>query len=466
MALTMYNDRIDKILPGSYVNVSNGKPDPFAETERGIAFLPLIGLDYGPAREVIEISNRFPDQMFALLGHRMSETDNPNIRLVSDALMNAAKVKCWIPAQGTRAEAGPFPSVGDSGASCTLTAKARYGGTRGNDLSFSIAANPLGGFDVKIFLEAKLVEQFERIKSVEGLILEESKWIEFDGSGPLEAMAGVRLTGGTTPETTNADLMDFADALDTVRFTTVGLPINGKKTEDGPDNTALLAAIKAKIKHLRNDCGRMATAVVANYAGNYEAITNITNGYVLTEEGYDIEMPAEMAVGWITGLECASTNVQSNTWVRVPGATRVFKPKTIDQQQQSILDGELFFTLDDDDKVIICKDINSLVDFEKPNDESYSHNRIVRVIDTLVEAIRKEFRPNRFSVNETGFNLMDALGAAILEKFEREGAIQNVNTRTDFKVDRVRSTGDRAYFKVGVCPVDSAEKLYFDVKTL
>lgn len=60
---------------------------------------------------------------------------------------------------------------------------------------------------------------------------------------------------------------------------------------------------------------------------------------------------------------------------------------------------------------------------------------------------------------------MDGMGRSILKQFFDAGAIQNVDYNTDFAVVRGESVGDSAYFNVGLQPVDSAEKLYFTVKT-
>ena len=58
---------------------------------------------------------------------------------------------------------------------------------------------------------------------------------------------------------------------------------------------------------------------------------------------------------------------------------------------------------------------------------------------------------------------MEGLGRGMLQTYQADGAIQNVDTDSDFVVDRDRSTGDSVYITVAVQPVDSAEKYYFTV---
>ena len=61
--------------------------------------------------------------------------------------------------------------------------------------------------------------------------------------------------------------------------------------------------------------------------------------------------------------------------------------------------------------------------------------------------------------------IMEGVGKSILKQFEDVGAITNVDYDADFKIDESLSSGDEVYFIVAIQPVDSAEKLFFTVKT-
>ncbi len=89
----------------------------------------------------------------------------------------------------------------------------------------------------------------------------------------------------------------------------------------------------------------------------------------------------------------------------------------------------------------------------------------MRVFDTFQEALQVNFPPNKYDNSPTGWDIMEGLGKAILKRFEDVGAVKNVDYDNDFLVDRELSTGDEVYFNVGLEPVDSAEKLFFTVKT-
>ena len=75
------------------------------------------------------------------------------------------------------------------------------------------------------------------------------------------------------------------------------------------------------------------------------------------------------------------------------------------------------------------------------------------------------FPPNKFDNNATGWDIMEGIGKTILKQFEDAGALKNVDYDNDFTVDRGRSSGDETYFNVGLEAVDSAEKLFFTIKT-
>ena len=60
---------------------------------------------------------------------------------------------------------------------------------------------------------------------------------------------------------------------------------------------------------------------------------------------------------------------------------------------------------------------------------------------------------------------MKGIGQTILKQYEDMGAIKNVDYDADFKIDESLSSGDEVYFIVAIQPVDSAEKLFFTVKT-
>lgn len=441
MAGGTFDKSVGKVRPGTYINFEASNQSTLGSSDRGTVLIPLINHSYGPEKEFITISNESVDSAIDKLGYSVYD-DDPSMLLIREAFKNASTVIVYIAKAGTKA----------TGTGGGLSAQAKYGGSRGNALSYSVAANPVAGFDVSVYLDGSTVEAFEGVTNVSALV--DSKYITFTASEgtSLEAVAGVSLTGGTDGTAANSDIAAFLDDMESVNFNTLAFPI----TEE-----SLLAACVTKIKYLRENVGRGVKAVVPDYKADYEGIINVTNSVVIN----GVTLSDAQATAWVAGADASASNVQSNTHKIYVGAESVANAKTHEQAVAAIQNGEFFFSYSENGDVIVEYDINSLTSFTDRKDKSYSKNRVLRVFDSFAESIRLNFPPNKYSNNENGWDIMDGMGRSILKQFFDAGAIRNVDYDSDFAVVRGESKGDSTYFNVGIQPVDSAEKLYFTVKT-
>lgn len=274
---------------------------------------------------------------------------------------------------------------------------------------------------------------------------------------PLVEIAGVNLTGGTDEEVSNKDITDFIDAWESVKFDTVAFPFDGADESQNVKQAAL-----TKIKYMRESMGRGVQVVIPN-AGkmDYEGVISVTNSISL--DGDDLSV-AE-ACAWVAGATAGASNTESLTYVPYAGATSVVNPKSNEEAVAAVNNGELFFTVNEDDEVVVMYDINTLITFADKKDKSYRKNRVIRVYDTFQQSVQANFPPNKFDNNERGWDIMEGIGKTILRQFEDAGAIRNVSYDEDFLVDREASVDDETYINVGLQAVDSAEKLYFTIKT-
>ena len=441
MAGGTFDKSVGKVRPGTYINFEASNQSTLGSSDRGTVLIPLINHSYGPEKEFITISNESVDSAIDKLGYSVYD-DDPSMLLIREAFKNASTVIVYIAKAGTKA----------AGTGGGLSAEAKYGGSRGNALSYSVAANPVAGFDVSVYLDGSTVEAFEGVTDVSALT--DSKYITFTASEgtSLEAAAGVSLTGGTDGTAANSDIAAFLDDMESVNFNTLAFPV----TEE-----SLLAACVTKIKYLRENVGRGVKAVVPDYKADYEGIINVTNSVVIN----GVTLSNAQATAWVAGADASATNVQSNTHKIYVGAESVANAKTHEQAVAAIQNGEFFFSYSENGDVVVEYDINSLTSFTDRKDKSYSKNRVLRVFDSFAESIRLNFPPNKYSNNENGWDIMDGMGRSILKQFFDAGAIRNVDYDSDFAVVRGESKGDSTYFNVGIQPVDSAEKLYFTVKT-
>ena len=446
MAGGKFDKLAGKVRPGTYMNFESTRSDTVGTSERGTVIIPLLKPSYGPAGSYIELTNAGPDAAYAKLGYSVYDSDpNRQMLLIREAFKNASKVLVYIPKEGTKA-------VAKHELEPNLTATAKHGGTRGNALTVTVAANPVGGFDVTVSLAGNTVAYYEGLSTVDDLIAQDCEYVTFTGSGELAAIAAMNLTGGTDATAQNDDLTTFMDTWEKVKFNTVAMPVT---------DSSMKAAIKTKIKYLRESMGRGVQAVVPDFPADYEGIISIKNGYAIDDD----KLSAAEATAWVAGASAGASYVESLTYDAVDGATDLVDALTHEEYVDAINKGHLAFSISEENKVIVEYDINSLTSFKQPKDETYRKNRVVRVMDTFQESIQLNFPPNKYANDSDGWDIMEGVGKAILKQFAEAGAITDVDYDNDFLVDRDASYGDKTYFNVNLKPVDSAEKLFFTTHT-
>lgn len=446
MAGGKFDKLAGKVRPGTYMNFESTRSDTVGTSERGTVIIPLLKPSYGPAGSYIELTNAGPDAAYAKLGYSVYDSDpNRQMLLIREAFKNASKVLVYIPKEGTKA-------VAKHELEPNLTATAKHGGTRGNALTVTVAANPVGGFDVTVSLAGNTAAYYEGLSTVDDLIAQDCEYVTFTGSGALAAIAAMNLTGGTDATVQNDDLTTFMDTWEKVKFNTVAMPVT---------DSSMKAAIKTKIKYLRESMGRGVQAVVPDFPADYEGIISIKNGYAIDDD----KLSAAEATAWVAGASAGASYVESLTYDAVDGATDLVDALTHEEYVDAINKGHFAFSISEENKVIVEYDINSLTSFKQPKDETYRKNRVVRVMDTFQESIQLNFPPNKYANDSDGWDIMEGVGKSILKQFAEAGAITDVDYDNDFRVDRDASYGDKTYFNVNLKPVDSAEKLFFTTHT-
>lgn len=444
MAGGTFDKLVGKVRPGTYINFVSTKHDTVGISSRGIVVIPLTNHNYGPVGEFITLDCGSPDAAIDKLGYSVYDSDeNRQMLLIREALKKAQKVIVYRVNSGTAAKATSEP----------ITATAKYPGTRGNKLSFTVSANPVDGFDVQVNLDGSKVAEYEGLSTVEDLIAQDCAYITFSGTGALKAIAGVNLTSGTDTTVENDDITTFLDAIEGVKFNTLCFPLT---------DASLQTAAKTKIKYMRENMGKGVQVVMPDTeSDDYEGVINVTNAVVVD----GVTLTDGEACAWVAAATAGASNVQSNTYVEYEGASAVAGAKSHEKAVAAINNGEFFFSVSEAGAVVVEYDINSLVTFADGKDKTYRKNRVIRVFDTFAEALQLNFPPNKYDNNAVGWDIMEGIGRTIMKQFEDAGAITNVDYDNDFLVDRGASQGDETFFNVGLQPVDSAEKLYFTIAT-
>ncbi|MCD8150599.1 MAG: phage tail sheath family protein [Clostridiales bacterium] len=445
MAGGTFDLNVSKKRPGIYINFKSKRQQGLSGSTRGVALIPLIGMSWGPDATFVKVSSSSPDANLALFGHSVYDDDDFML-LIREALKNAATVVTYIINSGEKA----------TGTNGGVTITATYGGARGNDIAVACIADTDDTFIVRIYLDSDKVEEYTGITTIESLIEASSgEYVVFsadDTSAEITAFASSNLTGGTDGDVTNSMITTFLDSSENVKWNTMAFPVT--------DSTLQEAAL-TKVTYLRESAGKYVQIVMPDCDMDYEGVINVTNSYALDDD----ELTTAQACAWVAGATAGATKTDSNTYVAVSGATSVVGIKTNEEAEEAISNGEFFFIISEEDTVIVEYDINSLHTFTTEKTSDYSKNRVIRVYDSFAEDLKLNFPPNKYDNDEDGWLVMEGIGKALLQSYQEEGAITDVDADNDFYVDQSRSIGDETYFNVGLQAVDSAEKLYFSVST-
>lgn len=443
MAGGVYKLSQPKTRPGVYVNVKNGRQPTVSGSTRGTAMIPLMGYDWGPRDKWIIISADSPDGHIAELGRSIYDDTNDSMIMLQLMLIGATTVYVYIPEGGDKAK----KKMEVAGVTMEVTAK--YPGTLGNTIKVVSVANPVKGFDVSIMMNGSDVELFESVEKVEELI-GKSEYVDVTGSGTLAAFASQTLAGGSDTAQGNKGISDFLDKAEKVRFNCMCFP---------SEDTALRTALLTKIKYIRESIGQKCQAVAPNFDADYEGIINLVNSFVYGDK----PLTTTLAGAWLAGMTAGADYVTTLTYAKVVGATAVVGEMNNEASIAAIQAGKTFFSVDETGNVILEYDINSRVNIDAETPQDIRKNRPLRVYDTFANDLLMTFVPGKFDNDEDGWGVMEGIGRSMLQNYQDDGAITNVDLDADFLIDQGRSIGDSTYITVGLQAVDSADKFYINV---
>lgn len=429
----------NKVRPGVYVNTQGEGQRVGTLGDRGVVAFPAT-LPWGKEDGVITLdAESYFRNALSLVGYRAGD---PRIRHITSAMNHARKVLVYrVNGEGSQKAKA---TIGG------LTATAKYGGVRGNDLTVVVQANidSLDEFDVSTYLEGDEVD----LQTVEQVSeLQNNNFVEFSGEGPLEETAGKRLEGGADGEMNNGMYSKAFDALEAEEWHVMGVP-----TEE-EDIKELAAAF---IERLRNS-GQKAQVVLHDYDGDNEGVINLRNSIVLAD---DEKVPAIHLLWEIAAMEAAAAINESLTYTVIPNAVDVHPKLTNDETVRALRNGELVLTARNG-RVVIEQDINSLTSFTPTKPQMFSKNRVIRVLDGINNDFVRIFGDHyigKVNNDADGRNLFKAEIIGYMENLQDIGAIQNFNSQTDVIVEPGEQV-DGVYAEVYIQPVDSLEKFYFNI---
>lgn len=422
----------NKIRPGAYVYVKGNGKVGTSDSTVGIVTMALP-LDFGPEKQVIEIASTTD---LTMLGYDLSSLQ---LLPVKEALKKASKVLLYRVGGGTKA----------TGTEGELTATALYGGTRGNAISVASEANAniYGAFNVTTYLDG-LVADSQTVKTVEEL--KKNKLVEFSGTGTLTA-ATFKLANGTDIKAVANDYADYFDAVQVYEFNTMALPV---------EDEAIKSAATSFVKRLRDEEGVKCQLVLANYDADSEAVINVVNGVVLSD---DTVLSAAQCTAWVAGATASAGVAGSLTYTTYDNAVDA-KPRLTSTQTVDALKAGKFVFTEKRGTAVVEQDINSLHTFTSEKGSDFAKNRVLRVLDDIANSAKRTFEDfyiGKVNNSIDGRELFKADRISYFDSLQGQGAIENFAPE-DITVEKGEAK-DAIVLNVSVQPLDAMEKLYMTV---
>lgn len=433
----------NKVRPGAYVNVVGDGVVSEVSNAGTLLLFSDQQIDWGATGAItLTASSDFKK----LLGTGLTD---PKLAALNEALKDAETVKFVNLNGGDKAKATADP----------FEVTAKYPGARGNDITFSLEADP--GDNTKATAKTILGTEVVVEDSITWAGLADYTGNDYvdvkpksDSSASNFTTVSVKLTGG---KTTLADLASaMTDALNNEEFavaTTGGI--------SAESNAHVLLA--QGIKRLRENEGLKVRGVVPFYTpANYEGISQVANGYVL---GDGTVISATLAAARLAGMSANADEVTSLTYANVSDAVAA-SPKLDDEATKKALTaGKIVFTTRRGGNVVVEQDINSLTSFSSKKPNSWAKNRVVRVMDTVAQYCEDTFENSFIGTqtnNAAGRDLFKANIASYLAVEEAEGAIDAFDPSTDITVAQ-GADKDSVVVSLTITPTDSMEKLYMTI---
>lgn len=428
---------MNKVRPGVYINFESA-PKPIGRIgDRGIVTMALP-LSWGESQKVLTINAG--DDTATLLGYDIT---SPQLLLVREAMKRAKTLLLY------RLNIGVKAAATHNG----LTATARYGGVRGNDISLVVQQDI---DDETLFVVQTLLSGVEVDTQIVASTsdLQANDWVVFGGPGPLEATAGMPLIGGMDGAATNADHTAYLSAIELFDFHTMAVV--------STDST-LKELYAAFVRRLRDGEGRKVQVVVENHAqADFEGVVSVKNGVVLSDGTI---LTAAQATVWTAGATAGAQANQSLTYQSYDGAIDAAPRYTNSQIETALRNGEFVFT-QNGGRVIVEQDINTLTSFTREKGKDFAKNRVLRVLDGLANDFKRTFELffiGKVDNNDDGRNLIRKECIKTAEVYQNINAIQNFDAQSDIEV-LAGEDKDSIYIGMNAQPVDAVEKTYMKVQ--
>lgn len=343
-----------QVLPGTNVTVKAGaRPAELSVT--GVVTVPL-DLNWGG---VVAIIDKDTDTL-PILGYSRSD---PALKIVNEILNGADKLILYR----TNTEGGTQASAT---LATGITAKAKYAGTRGNDITVTVAASG-SKWIIKTIVGTTEVDSQTVSADFE---MYSNNYITITGTGTLAA-ASQKLTGGVNGSIQTGTIDLYTAELQKHEYNVI--------CYTGSDSDTI-TKLKAFLLDQRSR-DIMIQCVMSGVAADNVAIYNstvggVTENYTLTPNEAAATMAGLIAKQGVTG--------GLTHYDQITGWTDVYPHLTNDEMKTRTLNGEILFVMLHGVPSVLY-DINSLVTYTDQQPKDFNQGLLIRTQDKYTVDLKK-----------------------------------------------------------------------------
>lgn len=444
----------NKVLPGVYINYSSAPSALATMGERGVVCIPKA-LNWGEFDKVITIND--PSECFDKLGYDQMNDHMIWLRQLligTNRTSGASKVLVWRLKDTGGGAATATQSVAETDNSLTATAK--FTGTRGNNIVVKVDAIPnANAFYVRTYVDERLVDT-QTLESDSSSVplagLNDNNWVTFTKSGNA-FNTELTLTGGIDGTIPVTSYTDFFNAMELESWNVMAFAAQ----ENNLKNSASDFVVR-----LSNNEGKKVQAVINDYVtADNECVISVYPQLITDNTGH--QFTTEEMVCWVAGCTAGANVNESLTYAAHPDAVEISPVLTQTQQIQALNDGQ-FALFEEFGSIKNIQDINTFKTFAPTKGKQFRKNRVIRVLFGLCNDAYKTF-----SMYYVGNTNNDAVGRGLLKaellnlllRYQGNGAIQNVVV--DDVVVSPGQESDAVLIEMYIQPVDSIEKIYINI---
>lgn len=365
---------MNKILPGSYINVVSIARADNTLSDRGIATMALE-LDWGPDNTVFEVNKSdFQKNSIKLFGY---DYTNEKLKGMRDLFIGAKTVYFYRLNSGEKAKSS--------------ISEAAYSGIRGNALWHAVEKNADDPslFDVSTYWDATLMD-VQTVSSAADL-QDVEHLVTFTKNAKLEANAKITFTDGSNGEVTSMNHQAYLEHIEPYNYNAIGAYVTDE------DVKHLYVEFN---KRMRDEIGAKAQVVIYGHQADYEGAINIKNKAIVASG--DIWTEAAL-VFWVTGVAAGCAINASNSNRKYDGEFEVDAVYTQAELEKTIKAGEFtFHQVGNELRVLL--DINSLITATLSKGDIFKDNKVVRIADQIANDTAALFNTKYLGVIPNGKN--------------------------------------------------------------